>query len=608
VYNKLLKKHGIILSIVIVSFAINLLGIRWGVPNYCRTELALGDKLKTGQFYKILADTRNEIYVKTGQNTAAYAGMLREKGMSYKEMVNRSTPGRKNGTIMLKSNKIIPKEILHAINSYLVRSKQGDEQNMLSAIAKMRPKKLDFNPHFFIPGGSYVYLLAGWFYLADKVGYLNITPDLTFYHTHPEEMAKFYILGRMISGISTAFLVLIIYLIARKLYDKNTALVSALFSAIIPMTFIEANVMKQHSYASFWSLLSIYFMIKIYMSDKRKYYLYSGIALGLAASAAFNTWVYLCFLPVVLFFRSIPGRQLNNLFTITRQTIYVFIISLLVFIITNPYLFVSFQEFIYEMKWIGGHHSFVLTPWNFLYIPLRESLGSLLWIILFASIIYAFIKKEKCDIMLLSFLLPLLIFIAFATGYQGQYAGYMRYYLPLLLLLLIFPARSIVDIYKRVGKFGKPAVLILVSIVIIYTVSLRISYIVWLSRDNEKQSESVKAGKWINENIPKDSSIGILKYTPHVDIDPPFRFTDYRIISNFEPIESFSRVDELPEYFVIGETPEMIITKKLVPTKDFANFYKLIKHFKHEIKLGPFQFHNVLSPADLTVSIYKNIK
>lgn len=600
-------KYKWIILLVIISFLTNLLGIKWGLPNHKRTNLVLDEKLRTEQFYALLAKTRDEIYIRAGENTAAYAWRMKKKGEIYDEMVNIQTPIKRDGTIVLKSDRTIPKEILRALNSYLLHSTHPDERLILTSLARMQPEKLDLDPHFYQYGTSYIYFLGSWFWLASKIGYLKLTKDLTFYHTHPEEMAKFYFLGRIISVFCATFCVLLIYLIANNLYkNKKVALLNALFLAIIPITFIEANGMKPHVYAAFWSLLSVYFITKIYISNKKKYYLYAGIALGIAAGATIYSWIYLLFLPIILFFSDVTNENwTSRLLTIIKRTIYVFTVSLLVFIITNPYTLISFQAYRDEFRWAASHHHFVLTPWVFLYLPLREGIGTFLWLILFVTIVYSALKRERSDTILLSFLLPLVIFIAFASGGLGASAEYIRYHLPLVSMLLIIPSRSIVDIYSKTARFGKFAIILLCGAGIIYTASLRLSYIIWFARDNETQAESIKAGQWINENIPKDSSIGIIKYTPHADCTPPFRFTNYKIISSFERVKNISEVEKLPEYFVIGETIGMVTTKKFTPWEDFSDYYQIIKYFKHEIKLGPFTFSNKFSSANYPVAIYK---
>ena len=77
--------------------------------------------------------------------------------------------------------------------------------------------------------------------------------------------------------------------------------------------------------------------------------------------------------------------------------------------------------------------------------------------------------------------------------------------------------------------------------------------------DSPHASEYLEAGRWINENIPPGSTIGILMPMPHLYNDPPFMFGRYRLMTIATPrdlhfhdtsIMQIPDGEEWPEYAV----------------------------------------------------------
>lgn len=607
---KISRENYKLILLMIFTFATAASGIRWGLPSRARTELVLPENLRGRECYELMAKTRSGIYEKVSDNPSAYAGRM--SGVKvYDEGVTRITEAQPDGTLALDAkNGKIPHEILLAMNAFLLRTNHPHEQDILSAIAKMRPAKFDFNPRFFRYGGSYIYPIAAMYAVAAKVGYLKISPDITFYHARPNEIAKFYVIGRLLSCFAATMFILLIYLITKNIYDRKTAIVAALFSSIIPITLVDANIMRTQPYAAAWALLFIYFVTRIYSSSEKKYFWLAGASLGMAIGASINAFIYILFLPAALYLKKdFYGTRHKKITDIVKAVALVSSVSLAVFLLTNPYLIFSLEEFRDELKWIKVFIKDI-RPWLFVTDSLRESMGTLLWVASLFGVAYAAAKRSKGDILLMLLALPALTYVAVFFGYSSVRlaSANVRIYLPLLLMLLIFPARAVVGLYESSARARKIIVVVSVAIMVIYTLALRMSYAAWLFRDAAGSSTNIRAGKWINENIPKGASVGIMKYTPHTDATPPFRFADYRIIGNFEFLKNVNDARELPKYFIISETPDFAEIKKRFAWEDFTNRYRLVQYFDDEIKIGVFHPRNKFGYGNLPVAVYKLTK
>ncbi|MBU1262665.1 glycosyltransferase family 39 protein, partial [bacterium] len=69
-------------------------------------------------------------------------------------------------------------------------------------------------------------------------------------------MAKFYITGRMVSVIFGVLSVLMVFLLARRIYGRNRALVSALLLAITPLFVIYTHTISTDIAMVFFVLLT----------------------------------------------------------------------------------------------------------------------------------------------------------------------------------------------------------------------------------------------------------------------------------------------------------------------------------------------------------------
>ncbi|MDI6756531.1 MAG: phospholipid carrier-dependent glycosyltransferase [Endomicrobiia bacterium] len=603
---KILRENYKLILLLVFTFATALFGTRWGLPSSARTELVLPENLRSREIYELMAKTRSGIYEKVSDNPSAYAGRM-SAIKSYDEGVTRITPANADGTLVLAAkNGKIPHEILLAMNAFLLRTNHPHEQDILSAIAKMRPAKFDFNPRFFRYGGSYVYPIAAMYAIAAKVGYLKISPDITFYHARPDEIAKFYIIGRLLSCFAATMCVLLIYMITKNIYDKKTAILAALFSAIVPITLVDANIMRTQPYAAAWALLFIYFVTRIYSSSEKKYFWLAGASIGMSIGASINSFIYFFFLPLAIYLKEDFEVWHKKIADIVKAIALVSSVALAVFLFTNPYLIFSLADYRDELKWVRVFVMKDIRPWLVVTQNLRESMGVFLWAATLAGIIYALVKRNKGDVFLASLLLPALAYVAAFFGYEAVRYGSanIRLYFPLLLMPLIFPARFITGVHENASRDGKIIIIASAAVIAVYTAALRVSYAAWLFRDSAESSTNIRAGKWINENIPKGASVGIMKYTPHTDATPPFRFADYRIISNFEFLNDINGVRKLPEYFVISETPDFEGLKKKYDWKGFMNRYRLVQYFDDELKIGPFIMRNRFGYGNLPVAVY----
>jgi len=96
----------------------------------------------------------------------------------------------------------------NAVNGYDVRSEnvskwlmrfrlysiEADEMLNIMALGRIKPSKLEFDPHYYAYGGAYLYPLGAWYAMLKKIGVIKVG-DLKWMIDHSDEMENIYHYG-----------------------------------------------------------------------------------------------------------------------------------------------------------------------------------------------------------------------------------------------------------------------------------------------------------------------------------------------------------------------------------------------------------------------------
>ena len=87
---------------------------------------------------------------------------------------------------------------------------------------------------------------------------------------------------RLPAMLFSILIILATYLLGRELFGKKVGLISAFLSAINPYFIIIGGVALVDIPMTYFMIMSLYFILKSFKTDQNKYYLLSGLAVGLA--------------------------------------------------------------------------------------------------------------------------------------------------------------------------------------------------------------------------------------------------------------------------------------------------------------------------------------
>src|SRR5690606_32486970 len=183
----------------------------------------------------------------------------------------------------------------------------------------------------------------------------------------------------------------------------------------------ESHYARTHVLASFFVILVLYFCKRILENGNQYDYLFAGIRLGLATASQYS--VALTILPIlyvhIMYVKnSAPDANIIQ-YLLNRILLLCINISAISFFIATPYALISFPRFSAEIKfvlrdvtrlWVDAEGKPIWL--FFLTEHLPNGIGFLLTMISIIGIVYAFVRHQQEDIMLIIFIVASFVTLA----------------------------------------------------------------------------------------------------------------------------------------------------------------------------------------------------
>jgi len=317
--------------IVIAMGAALSAGIHWGLPNKRRMDLLLGGQSLTERQRQLLTTLRESYYEKLDaeEDEAAEKALRGEK-------VELAPSGEPGGALS-------EEERLAALRAFLSGSEAIDERKTYSALSRMNPGRLDFDPRMYIYGGSYLYPLGAILYGFKSIGLLHVTDDFSRYLRRPSEIALLYMAGRGLNIAAFLGTLLLLGRLGMTMAGRLSGTGAMLAYSFSTLPLNQCLVSKPHVYAAFWALLSLYLLVCHAERGRLHHLLLSGAAAGWAAGASLPCGALALLFPIVLWDRRDVGGAL-------RKVAMAWAGMGLVFLITNPYALIRFDRYWLTVK------------------------------------------------------------------------------------------------------------------------------------------------------------------------------------------------------------------------------------------------------------------
>lgn len=160
----------------------------------------------------------------------------------------------------------------------------------------------DFNPHFFNYPAAYMYLLYGVYKLLLPIG-----PHFGWFTqaqaSNPAAWLQrdptfFYLAARMTTAFLGTLTILMIFLIARRLYGVAVAILAAILMAVNPLHTQNSHYATVDVPMTAFLAISLYFIIRIAQGGRWWDYLLAGLFAGIATATKYPA--ALLFVPIIL--------------------------------------------------------------------------------------------------------------------------------------------------------------------------------------------------------------------------------------------------------------------------------------------------------------------
>lgn len=358
------------------------------------------------------------------------------------------------------------------------------------------------NPHHFAYGSLHYYQIM--LFIA-PVHLLYIAMNLNNYIT---ELHILWLFSRILSAFLGTSIVVIIYLIAKELFDKKSGLLSALLLTV-SMGFVNLSHFATSDIPSiFWFSISCLMSTYVLTRKDKKYYFLAGLFIGFAAASKYNAGLALVAL-IVAHFLNKNGLQ--------RYLIYGIFAAIVGFIVANPVLFISCCEFIEGFLKDNFFNSLSRFEETQVWLPfisrLRDALGTPLFFVSVLGILYSlkllFSINDRSRVLLLwSMFLP--YYFLFGSIHKIS----LRYVVPIVPFILILAGKMISDIFNIRIRFIRLAFSALLIIVVGYSLIFTIASDLEFIHDSRLITR-----EWIRNIIPYGSSIEITSYGPNIPSD-----------------------------------------------------------------------------------------
>ena len=379
--------------------------------------------------------------------------------------------------------------------------------------------KLDLNPHFFNYPTFYFYVQFFVQILYFLVGLLTgLFSSLVDFKTHvDQDLSTVVVLGRLTTAAFGAATLFVAFVLGKKLWNEKIGLLAAFFLAFNTLHVEYSMRISVDVPLTFFVMFSYVYIYLVYDRSKLKDYIIAGVSIGLAIGTKYTA----AFLLIPLFFAHVLSLKKHKKSiqkcVIDRKIIMGVLMAGLFFFVASPFCLIDFRsfwrDFSYEHRHMNvGHLNIAdggFSWFDYLVVSLKRSMGIPLQVLSVCGVLFACYKHNRKDLILLCF--PVLYFLV--VGSWAMRAD--RYLLPIIPFLFILAARLLHDgIYSiRLKQPVKNSLFAASALILIVGPGIRIAN---MQSQRMRSDTRTIAKHWIEENIPKGSTIAMEFYGPQL--------------------------------------------------------------------------------------------
>ena len=397
-----------------------------------------------------------------------------------------------------------------------------------------------FNPHWFPLGSILIYLIVGVRFLLEP--FMDASSLLTMSYA-----------GRSIMALADVGTVFMVYLLGKRMYDRRAGLLAASLVALAVVHIQHSHFYRPEPLLVFFLMASFWFMLQVMERRRLRDSLLLGLFVGLTLAPKVS--VLPLALPLVLtygsrLFIAADGRcdsrwgvpSYREASATLKHIVMGAAVAVVVFAVTTPYAVLDLAEFIDQNAWQAGMARTAGTvPFTVQYIDstpflyeLKQTslwaLGLPLGIVAWGGLVFTILKvtrgspARRAELLFLAWVVPNFLMLGIFE------VKFLRYIFPILPFLVVMGSGMLIWMLDRArssrsraspltssplagdgigrvrGLLASYAPHALIG-VIVFVVAATAFYALSFERVYTRPHTAIQASRWINENVPVNSTI-----------------------------------------------------------------------------------------------------
>ncbi len=247
-----------------------------------------------------------------------------------------------------------------------------------------------------------------------------------------------YRISRVVSAAAGVATIVAVYALSLAAYGRSGAALLAAFAlAVCHIHVRDSHFATVDVLATLFVTLSLVYACRASFHPTARNFVLAGALAGLAISSKYNVGLVVIPIGVAAFYR---GREAWPRLALAAAA------SAAAFALTSPYVFLRFAEFRRDMSHLEVflYRAGDLALWDHLKLTFPHGLGWPLYFFFALGLARALIRRQRPDVLLLSFAVPFFALMSSAR------ITFPRYILPLFPLLLVFAADIVLSLLERI--------------------------------------------------------------------------------------------------------------------------------------------------------------
>ena len=401
---------------------------------------------------------------------------------------------------------------------FMLYSIDADEMLSIMALSRIKPAALQFDPQYYQYGGAWLYPLGVWFAALNQIGVLSVS-DMETMLKDPDRMDGVYIWGRIFVVLAFTASAIVLYVTLLHITSASVATFIVGIYLFCPASVIMSQTMKPHWYALLWVNGALYFLVRSFIDNRLSIIrqLLLAIFLALAVGSATTFALFSVFVWLALLFFTIQCREKY------QSLVLVPAISILIFVFTNPYIFINFEmaaeEYYAISSWFKPEIG--LQPvWDFLVNSSAPGFGIAFTALIGGISLYQAVTPSKPYLRWIA--LAVISTVLMASFMQANLSGWhLNFrYAP---FFLTGAALLVIGLPENVRG---PVAGFVLAMTVFQSVPIILAY---ADENNPKHSTRLNAATWVYKNVSPGTTICLNTPTPAPFNAPPLALSNYRI-------------------------------------------------------------------------------